>query len=142
ATELTRILGDGDLVEGPASAALWAGIRDVAPFAAMSGAVWRLSVIPASALAVPAALAAAGIAHRTIWDWGGGRLWLLAGPDAAAAIGAAVTGIGHATLVRPVAGQGDVGSLPPEAAAVAALTRGLRAAFDPRGIFDPHRPPA
>ena len=46
---------------------------------------------------------------------------------------AAVAGKGHATLVK---GQGGP-VFPPEAPEVAALTAGLKAKFDPRGIFNP-----
>ncbi|MGB3555539.1 MAG: glycolate oxidase subunit GlcE, partial [Jannaschia sp.] len=49
--------------------------------------------------------------------------------DLRAALG---EGAGHATCVR---GAG-AGTFPPEAAAVAALTRGLRERFDPRGILN------
>jgi glycolate oxidase FAD binding subunit len=137
ARELSRLVGDCKVVEAGESAALWRRVRDVEPFAGASGAVWRLSVIPGKAMVVPAALSAAGIPHRTIWDWGGGRIWILADAPAADTISMAVAGIGHATLVRPMPGMAANAGEQPEPAGVAALSQGLRAAFDPRGLFTP-----
>ena len=124
-----RLGGEWDVVE---DADLWRGVRDVSAFAGAEGAVWRLSVKPSDAVAVVAGLA--GVEHRAVFDWGGGFIWLLvAGSvDVRALIGA-----GHATLVRAVAGMEAVPVFQPEAAGVAALTRGLRAKFDPRGILNP-----
>ncbi len=140
AGELARLTGDCDVVADEESAALWRDVRDAAPFASMPGAVWRLSVTPGKAMVVPDALSGAGIPHRRLWDWGGGRLWILAGPDAAShaadTIRTAVAGIGHATLVRPVAGMANDAGEATEPATIAALSRGLRTAFDPRGIFN------
>jgi glycolate oxidase FAD binding subunit len=109
---------------------LWQAVRDVTPFAGREGAVWRLSLKPSDAAAV-----AATAGGEAIFDWGGGLIWLLV--PAAADVRAAVAGLGHATLIRPAPGMEAVPTFPPEAAAVAALTAGLRAKFDPRGIFNP-----
>jgi glycolate oxidase FAD binding subunit len=138
---LRALLGDWSVLEGPASAALWQGVRDVSVFAGRPGAVWRLVLRPTAALKVPEALTEAGIAHEALWDWAGGLLWLLV-PDRADAaawvIRPALGGDGHATLLRPPpALPAGVALLPPESAAVAALTAGLRARFDPRAIFNP-----
>jgi glycolate oxidase FAD binding subunit len=47
---------------------------------------------------------------------------------------------GHATLVRAApATRLSLGAFPPEAPAVAALSAGLRARFDPKGILNPGR---
>jgi glycolate oxidase FAD binding subunit len=71
-----------------------------------------------------------------VLDWGGGLVWVLvedAGDAGAGAIRAAVARLGgHATLVR---GPAHLPALPPEEGAVAALTAGLRARFDPRRVF-------
>ncbi|WP_439507956.1 FAD-binding protein [Yoonia sp.] len=110
-----------------ASAALWAAIRDVTAFAGQQGCVWRLSVKASDA---PALVAKAG-ARAVIYDWAGGLVWLLADGDLRARLGDFK---GHATLIR---GQAHVPVFQPEPAPVAALTAGLRAKFDPRGIFNP-----
>lgn len=127
------LAGDWALVEGAASAALWRGIRDVSAFAGAPGALWRLVVTPSAAAGIVAALGEV----RVQADWGGGLLWLVteAGLDVRAAVGAA----GHATLMRPAPGMAGVTALPPESPGVARLTAGLRAQFDPRGIFTSER---
>jgi glycolate oxidase FAD binding subunit len=65
-----------------------------------------------------------------LMDWGGGLIWLRvpAGADLRARLG---DHAGHATRVTGA----PEGALPPEAAAVAALTDGIRARFDPRGVL-------
>lgn len=110
-----------------ASAALWAAIRDVTAFAGQQGCVWRLSVKASDA---PALVAKAG-ARAVIYDWAGGLVWLLADGDLRTRLGDFK---GHATLIR---GQAHVPVFQPESAPVAALSAGLRAKFDPRGIFNP-----
>lgn len=105
----------------------WPAIRDVAPFHAAAGDVWRVSTTPSAA----AELVARAAPRQALYDWGGGLVWLLTDPgfDLRAQIGPFA---GHATLVR------SDSALPvfhAEPAPVAALTRGLRAKFDPRGLF-------
>lgn len=114
------------------SAALWEGVRDVAPFHALAGDVWRLSVKPSDA---PALVAKAG--GRALYDWGGGLVWLLMaeGCDLRALLGPFK---GHATLIRASAAtRTRIAPFHPEVAPVAALAKGLRRRFDPRGILNP-----
>lgn len=122
AAQLQAMLGGRTVAQGP-----WADIRDVAAFRGQPGDVWRLSVKPSDA---PGLVARAG-ALGCLYDWGGGLVWLLMAPDAdlRARLGAFH---GHATLVR---GHGAP-VFQPEPAPVAALTAGLRARFDPRGVFN------
>lgn len=109
----------------------WTALRDVRGFAQKPGAVWRLSIKPTEAARVVQTLGC-----EVICDWAGGLLWLR-DPDGTADVRAAVAGIGHATLMRALPGMDGVPAFPSEAPAVAALTAGLRAKFDPRGIFNP-----
>jgi len=114
------------------SAALWAGVRDVAPFQTLAGNVWRLSVKPSDA---PALVARAG--GQALYDWGGGLVWLLVpeGCDLRARLGPIK---GHATLIRAsTETRARIAPFHPETAPVAALAEGLRRRFDPRGILNP-----
>ena len=120
--------GDWQRVDG---ADLWRDLRDVRGFAGMAGAVWRLAVKPTEAARIVGDLGLAALV-----DWGGGLVWLL-DPSGAVDVRTAVAGVGHATLVRPLPGM--AAAFPPDAAGVAALTAGLRAKFDPRGILNPGR---
>lgn len=126
--ELTRVLarfGDTAEVDG----GIWARLRDVAPFHGRDGDVWLLSTLPSAA---PDLVGRSG-AEASILDWGGGRVWLLMEPgtDLRQRLGLFQ---GHATRVR---GEGPVPAFQPEPAPIAALTAGLRAKFDPRGLFNP-----
>ena len=125
AGQLRALLGDWHEAERDD----WHMLRDVTPFATKPGAVWRLSVKPSAAAGIIAAL---GL--EAICDWGGGLIWLL-DPEARADVRGAVAGLGMATLMRAAPLQ-DVAAQHPEAAGIAALTRALRAKFDPRGVFN------
>jgi len=121
---VARLRGDWDVATGDGSAALWREVRDVAAFQGRGGAVWRVVVKPSDAARLAAGTAAADV----VLDWGGGLVWLR---DPGFDVRARVAGLGgHATLMR-----GEGAAFGPEDPAVAALTAGLRAAFDPRGLF-------
>ncbi|MCC1480199.1 FAD-binding protein [Roseibaca sp. Y0-43] len=124
--------GDWQVLEAEDSVALWRGLRDVTAFAGQSGDVWRISVKPSDAPSVVARIGA-----PVQMDWGGGLIWarVAEGTDLRAKIGPIA---GHATLVR--ASDPTRTRLPvfhPEPAPIAALSQGLRAKFDPRGVLNP-----
>ncbi|MGB2199821.1 MAG: FAD-binding protein [Pseudooceanicola atlanticus] len=142
ARKLTDLLGADAVVEGADSAALWQQTRDVTPFADKPGAVWKISTRPTAAATFCDTLLAQGLDHSVIADWSGGLLWLLTedtGDAGAQAIRQQVaTHGGHATLVR--ASDKTRKSVPifqPQPAAIEKLTAGLRAKFDPKGLFNP-----
>ena len=121
------------------SVTLWREIRDVAsllPDAAR--AMWRVSVAPTDGPRVAASVPGAD------WflDWGGGLVWLAARPgiDAGAASLRAAFAEGHATLMRAADTlRGLVSVFQPAEPGVAALNKGVKAQFDPRGILNPGR---
>ncbi len=135
AGELARALsgwGEAQRLKREESVALWRGIRDVTGFAGRAGDVWRLSLKPSDAPDM-----AARAAGEALFDQGGGLLWLLMpeGTDLRARLGAFT---GHATLIRASeATRRAIAPFHPEPAQVAALSAGLRARFDPRGILNP-----
>ena len=124
-----------ELVEGDASAAMWRDVRDVTAFAGREGAVWRVSVKPSDG---PKLLQALG-GPEALLDWGGGLVWVLMEAPSAERVRAEVARLGgHATLVRaPEAVRAEVPVFQPETKPIAAISRGLRAKFDPRGILNP-----
>ena len=122
-----RALFGGAVSAGPGP---WAAIRDVAAFAGRAGDVWRVHVRPSDA---PAVVARAG-AEAALLDWGGGLVWLLMPPGTD--LRPRLAGIpGPAERVRAADPGDGIAALPPEAPGVARLTAGLRASFDPRGVF-------
>lgn len=108
----------------------WQNIRDVKPFHGKSGNVWRISVKPTDGSMIAAKLTTDGI----LFDWAGGLVWALMPTeiDARAQLG---DFNGHATLIRRDAG--DFPTFQPEPKPLAALTRGIRQKFDPKGILNP-----
>jgi len=131
AEALRARLGDARLVTDPAeNDRLWRAVRDVTPLADRAGDVWSVSVRPADFPALVAGHPDDGI----LVDWAGGRLWLSLPPGTD--FRARMTGVGgHATRVR--GSGGPVPRLHPEPAPLAALARGLRAKYDPRGVLNP-----
>jgi glycolate oxidase FAD binding subunit len=132
AGKLAGLVGGEATIERDADriAALWTWVGDAERFAGTGGDLWRVSVKPGDAVEVAARLGAEDL----LFDWGGGLIWaeVSAGTD----LRARLDGIpGHATRVRGAAG--GIPAFPPEPAPVAALSRGLRAKFDPRGILNP-----
>lgn len=120
----------GERLAAAEADALWAGLRDQTDaFFAGDEPLWRLSVPPdALAVALPGA---------QLVEWGGAQRWLRSMAPAAdirartAALG------GHATLFRHGERSGDV--FHPLPAAMRALQRNLKRAFDPAGVFNPGR---
>lgn len=129
AAEVTRLLAGWQPMGGPQD---WAALRDVSAFAGQIGAVWRVCLKPTLA-----ADFIARVGLEAVCDWGGGLVWLL-DPTGHCDVRTALGAVGHATLFRPLAGMEQIPTFPPEPAPVAALTRGIRARFDPRGILNPN----
>ena len=110
----------------------------MATFKGAAGDVWRVHCRPTAA---PALAAQAG-SEAHLFDWAGGLLWLRMAPgtDLRARLGRYD---GHATLVRADAETfARLSRQEPEAAGIARLSAGLRAEFDPRGLFSGAEVPA
>jgi len=147
AAALARLLspfGAAEIVEDGTSAAIWASVRDVEPFAA-GGAlgawpVWRIICPPAIGGALGERLAR-DTGGDIIYDWGGGLIWaaLPPKPDAQASLvrtRADVAG-GHAMLLRASEEvRRNVDVFHPPKGGVAALSERLRNSFDPKSIFN------
>lgn len=114
------------------NAALWAAVRDVTPLADRAGDIWRISVKPTDVTKIAAVVGQ----EETVLDWGGGLVWACVpeGTDVRAGLEGTP---GHATMVRASAEtRRRLGTFQPEPAPLAALSAGLRAKFDPRGILN------
>ena len=114
------------------TAAGWRWVRDAEMFQGSDGDLWRISVKPGDGPQIAARLGAA----RMLFDWGGGLIWAEATPgtDLRALVAPLA---GHATRVRAQDPSDGIARFHPEPAPLAALSAGIRAKFDPRGIFNP-----
>jgi glycolate oxidase FAD binding subunit len=141
--KLRAQFGVGEILDEAASRPLWRAIRDAEPLdAEPQHAIWRVSVRPSRGPAVAASLEAA-FGAKLFLDWGGGLVWI-AGPATAEAHAAveqaAIAAGGTWTLFRaPEPLRAAVAVVPPEAPALAAITRRVKAAMDPKGILNPGR---
>ena len=147
--ELVKRFGDVASLDAEPSRLLWRAVRDVAPFAAglSAGAterpLWRISTAPGRGAELAATIAH-GAAAEFLYDWAGGLVWAALAPsdDAGAGVvrsAVAATG-GHATLIRAGAAvRAAIAVFPPQDDALAALTRRVKASFDPKGVLNPGR---
>lgn len=119
-------LAGAQLIEGEPSGALWRNIGLGCDSSDPGGPLWRLSIPPADALAHITAARPA----RWVADQAGGLLWL----DRPAQDWSVPSGDVSALCVR-----GGMTTTGPVDAAVLALSRRLKAAFDPAGILNPGR---
>lgn len=132
-----------EVLDHAASAAIWRAVRNARPLPVTdTDAVWRVSVRPSAGAGVLEGLYR-GSSMRGFLDWGGGLVWL-AGPSHTSAQDAVEAAVGRAggtwTLMRaPDALRSAVRVVPDEPAALARITRRVKAALDPHGILNPGR---
>ena len=136
--------GAVEILQDAISAAIWASIRDVRPFAAAGALggwpVWRIVCPPASGGALGQALAR-DTGGYVIYDWGGGLIWaaLPPKPDAQAALvrQRVEAAGGHAMLLRASElVRRNVDVFHPQSAGLAALGERVRHSFDPKNILN------
>jgi glycolate oxidase FAD binding subunit len=143
---LLRRFGPLDLIREEDSKAFWRAIRDVQPFAATAMAdrpLWRISTAPGNGAKVALAIARE-VGAQVFYDWGGGLVWteLLPSADAGCAVVRRVVAAsgGHATLIRaPAAIRAVVDVFAEQDGPMAALTKRVKASFDPKGVLNPGR---
>jgi glycolate oxidase FAD binding subunit len=117
----------GEPLEAPEAEGYWLAVREHADaFFAGDAPLWRLS-LPSHAPRVE-------LAGEQLIEWGGALRWLRTTAGAAAVREAAARAGGHATLFR--GGDKAAGVFAPLAPALLKLHQGLKAAFDPAGIFN------
>ncbi len=136
-------IAQSEVLDGDQSANLWRAIRDVKPFGGSNSILWRVSMKPSEAHKFVMAIRM----HAAIdayYDWQGGLVWLSLQDDnpndEMIRAELARHGGGHATLIRADSQyRALVPVFQPLAKPVEALSRRIKAAFDPDGIFNPGR---
>ena len=126
------------------SLSFWRDLRDVGPLVRPSeNAIWRMSVAPTRAPRLMRTIRES-LQGDCFYDWGGGLIWFATparGDCGAGAIRRALSATGgHATLTRaPDALRATLDVFEPLTPALMKLTRGVKASFDPQGLFNPGR---
>lgn len=135
AAELQKKLGAADLLDASQSAEAWAALRDLRSFAGRPFVV-RASIRPSH---LP--MLAERLGQDWIADWGGGLVWAAAEAGDALGLGQRLRAFvadhgGHVTFVKaPEAVLAEVPAAQPQPEGIARLSQGLRARFDPKGLF-------
>jgi glycolate oxidase FAD binding subunit len=141
--ELLAAFGMPEELDLDQSLKFWSEVRRFSVLPYNASQVWRISTSARNGPKLTAAIRRHA-PFEALYDWSGGLIWLEtpATADAGAAdVRRAVASFGgHATLMRAEeAVRRDVQVFQPLTPAVARLTHGLKAAFDPAGIFNPGR---
>jgi glycolate oxidase FAD binding subunit len=140
-SRLLRDLGQAEVMDANEAGEHWRQVRTASCLVhAWGPALWRIVVPPTQGAAVMTGVEELG--GRSVLDWAGGLVWARTPLEAGAGDVRALAEKcgGHAMLAdAPDAVRAVTPALHPEPAAVAALSRRVREAFDPAGVFDPLR---
>lgn len=124
-----RTLG-GELLDASVAREYWLGVREQRDgFFAGDAPLWRLSL--------PSTAPSLGLAEPGLIEWGGAQRWVRTTLPAESVRSLASGRGGHATLFR--GGDRSTGVFTPLTPVIAGIHRGLRAEFDPHGVFDAAR---
>jgi glycolate oxidase FAD binding subunit len=141
--ELLAPYGDCEELHTANTRALWLEIRDAAYFVSSDEQIWRLSVPPADGAATAQRITDS-IGGRTLFDWGGGLIWLALEARADAAHkevrGTIAASGGHATLIRAAARvRAQIPVFHPQPDVLAGVAQRVKISFDPDGVLCPGR---
>ncbi|MEI9997004.1 MAG: FAD-binding protein [Rhizomicrobium sp.] len=131
-----RILLDREMLEIPDGEIAFRAIADGSVFEDMPYDVWRCFVPPASAAQVAAEI------DSPLWlaDWAGGLLWVGTIPGTDTVRGSVRRVGGHSVLLRAEEETRErLAVFEPQDAVRLDMTRRVKAAFDPLGLFNPGR---
>lgn len=145
---LLKLLPGGEKLGEQKSVKLWQDIGAVRPLAPEAAScLWRICPTPNKSPGMLREIRAGFYSAESFYDWGGGLVWVSlsadeTGPDGGAGIVRAAVGKagGHATLIAaPEHVRHSAPVFEPQPAALAALTKRIKANFDPRGVLNPGR---
>ncbi|GAB5389915.1 MAG: glycolate oxidase subunit GlcE [Alphaproteobacteria bacterium] len=128
-----------------AQADLWQGIQDLTVYAQdLSSLIWRINCRPTQAAQIADDIAADDPSAETLFDWGGGRLWVSTSQDTDARQMRVICDrySASAMLFRgPAEMRASLPALPRPSGGMAMIGQQVKAAFDPDGKFNPGRMP-
>ena len=141
--ELLSVYGYAEELGNADSLAFWDEIRQVSFLQGSTDPVWRISTAPNMGPRIVRAISGY-MDCKAVYDWSGGLLWLEVLPTADAGSAdirrvIAING-GHATLIRAEPSvRAGIDVFQPLEPGLDRLTRRLKSAFDPAGVFNPGR---
>jgi glycolate oxidase FAD binding subunit len=135
-----RAYGEIHALDDANALAFWGELRELSILQGNTAPLWRISTAPRSGPAVVAAITRY-MECRAYYDWSGGLVWaeVLDTADAGAADIRRVIASqgGHATLIRAApAVRASIDVFQPLEPDLAAITRGIKAVFDPRDVLN------
>ncbi|MFN3746860.1 MAG: FAD-binding protein [Hyphomicrobiaceae bacterium] len=135
-----RAYGELHELDDANARAFWGELRELSVLQGSTAPLWRISTAPRSGPAVVAAIARY-MECRAYYDWSGGLIWaeVLDTADAGAADIRRVIAShgGHATLIRAApAVRASIDVFQPLEPDLAAITRGIKAVFDPHDVLN------
>ncbi|OJU26345.1 MAG: FAD-linked oxidase [Alphaproteobacteria bacterium 64-6] len=138
--EALRAFGEIHELDDASSLAFWRELRQLSVLQGNAAPLWRISTAPRSGPTVVTAIARY-MECRAFYDWSGGLIWaeVLDTADAGAGDVRRVIAShgGHATLVRAApAVRAGVDVFQPLEPDLDAITRGIKAVFDPADILN------
>ncbi|MDF2367265.1 FAD-binding protein [Sneathiella sp.] len=138
--------GEGALEElhGRNSQSLWNFVSNASAFAGNDKPLWKLSLPPANAASVVAAILDKRPEAHYFLDWGGGLVWVELpeeGEDGGESlIRGALAGAGHATLIRGSTSlRQKIAPFQPQPEAIRKINARIKDGFDPENILNPGR---
>jgi glycolate oxidase FAD binding subunit len=135
-----RAYGEIHELDDAGALAFWQELRQLSVLQGSAAPLWRLSTAPRSGPAVVAAIARY-MECRAFYDWSGGLVWaeVLDTADAGSADIRRVIAShgGHATLIRAApAVRAGIDVFQPLEPDLDAITRGIKAVFDPADVLN------
>lgn len=129
-TAATRVIG-GNEVGHDTAQSFWNSLRDQTHSFFQTCPLWRL--------ALPSHVDRVGLGGPTLIEWNGGQRWLSGNVDTQAVRQRACSLGGHATLFRRDERQLGIQVFQPLNTSLMNISRRLKQALDPAGLFNPKR---
>ncbi len=133
-----------EVLDHERSEAFWSDMRTLKLFQSSQAPFWRITTSPSKGVEIVSAIKAHHPDSVAIYDWSGGLIWLLtpftADAGASEVHRAVINRGGNATLMRgDLALRASADVFQPVESDVAAITRRIKAAFDPNFVLSPGR---
>ncbi len=142
--EALASFGNIEVLDNDRSTAFWEDMRVLKVLQNSTDPLWRISSAPKNGARIVGSIQAHHPKCSAIYDWSGGLIWLVMPPSSDAGASEVRRALGecggYATLIRGDASlRAAIDVFQPLEEGVARLTKGVKNAFDPKGILNPGR---